>query len=89
MNKPKPHDFKTSDKLDVARIFQGDDLRALFALQSIYGDDVDALLNALHSLSARIGIAAEADPKAFAEGMRYHWQSVVDHLEECRRKETH
>lgn len=33
-----------------------------------------------------MGIAAEVDPDLFAKGVSYHWQLIVDHIEECRAK---
>jgi len=71
-------------QIEWRKIFRGRDLQALKALERIYGGDTDDVINALHSLAARVAIACECDPKLFAEGVQYHWQSVVDHLNDCR-----
>lgn len=82
----KPWGYGAIRPQDAKAIWRGKDERAIKALMKIYGDDTETVLNALHSLAARIGIAAEVDPVLFSKGVSYHWQSVVDHIEECRAK---
>lgn len=79
------YSYHETTPMDVARIMKGDDLRALRAIRDIYGDSTDDVLNALHSMAARIAIACGCDPKAFAEGMQHHWQAVVEHLDAYRK----
>lgn len=74
---------------DAKAIWRGKDKKAIKALSRIYGDDTETILNALHSLAARIGIAAEVDPKLFSEGVAYHWQFIVDYIKDCRRSASH
>lgn len=70
------------------QIFRGKDRVAVQSLAAIYGQDVNDLINALHSLVARIAIAAECDPVGFAQGMQHHWNDVCEHLEECANRPT-
>lgn len=59
--------------------------RVLNLLMRLYGDDTDAVLNALHEMTARIAIAGGVSPEDYAAGMKYHWDNLVntinDHAE--------
>lgn len=70
--------FLTPDQ--IKGLFRGKERVAIEAMVEIFGDSVDDTLNALHSMACRIAIASECDPKAFAEGLRHHWQLVADFL---------
>jgi hypothetical protein len=62
-------------------LFKGRDRACLEALSRVYGDSTDDILNALHSMAARIAIANEVDPEQFAAGPKYHWDAIVRFLE--------
>ena len=51
---------------------------ALAALVAIYGDDTDAVLGALHVLAAKIAIMTGVEPKAFADGVKHHWDALAN-----------
>jgi hypothetical protein len=44
----------------------------------VYGDDVGDVLNALHEIAARIAIAAGVEPETFADGVKHHWDRLVN-----------
>ena len=56
----------------------GKDREAAVALMQIYGDDTDAILNALQALTARIAIGAGCSPEKYAAGMKHHWDFIVE-----------
>ena len=62
-------------------LFRGRDRAALNALVKIYGDSIDDVINALHSVACRVAIAAEVDPQLFAAGLKHHWEQIVRFLE--------
>ena len=74
---------------DVLCVCTERDKTALRSLAMIYGDDVDGLLNTLHSLTARIAIMAGVEPTAFAAGVKEHWDSCANAVnEEAARGDT-
>lgn len=66
--------------------------KALKALMRVYGDDVDAILNGLHTMAARLAIASGITPEAFSAGMKHHWDFVVSGINshvESKRQSRH
>jgi len=63
-------------------VVHGKDRQALKALIKVYGDDADAVLNGLHAIGARVAIAAGVEPEKFAAGMKYHWDFLVEEINE-------
>lgn len=58
----------------------GKDREAAIALMKIYGDDTDTILNGLHAISARIAIGAGCTPEIFVAGVKHHWDSLVEDI---------
>lgn len=73
------------DARDIVVCFHEHERRALDALVEIYGDDTNEILNALHSISARLAIASGVDAKDYADGMKYHWDNLANAFNEHAR----
>lgn len=54
----------------------------------VYGDDVSAILNGLHMLSARLAIAADIKPEDFSAGMKHHWDFVAAAINEYAEQKS-
>lgn len=71
----------------LAGLLSGKEARVLKAAMKVYGDDVSAILNGLHTLAVRLAIASEVSPEDFAAGMKHHWDFVAGAINEYA--ETH
>lgn len=60
----------------------GKDRQALKHLIKVYGDDVDAVLNGLHAIAARVAIVSGVEPDKFVAGVKHHWDFLAAHLNE-------
>ena len=61
----------------------GPDRRALKALVKIYRDETtEGMLNNLHALAARVGIASGVTADKFADGVKHHWDFVASALKQ-------
>jgi len=69
---------ETMNAEDILNVVHDKQRKALKAMIRIYGGDVDAILNALHEMSARIAIATGVEPESFAEGVKHHWGHIAD-----------
>ena len=52
--------------------------RVFAAMIEIYGDDTDAVLNALHAVSARLAIVTGVSPEKFSAGIKHHWDFLAE-----------
>lgn len=78
-----PHGVDHNDPLNWVH---GKDRKALKALMRIYGDDVDAVLNALHAIAARLAIGSGVEPHVFAQGIKHHWDFIANEMTRPIRK---
>jgi len=61
------------------------DRRALESLMEIYGDETtEGMLNSLHALAARVGVASGVTADKFAEGVKHHWDFVATSINEFK-----
>lgn len=44
----------------------------------LYGGDIEAILNALHSMAARLAIVTGVEPEMFAAAMKHHWDGIAE-----------
>ena len=65
---------------DILNVVHDKQRKALKAIIRIYGGDVDAILNALHEMSARIAIASGVEPESFAAGLKHHWGCIAEKI---------
>lgn len=52
--------------------------QALDKMIELYGDDSNAILNALHEMSARVAITCGVSPEDYAAGMKHHWDCLAN-----------
>lgn len=76
-------------KIKDARITHGKQRQLLDLAMELYGDDADLIVNALHEMAARIGIASGIEPKVFAAGMKHHWDGIANALNELEKSQQH
>lgn len=70
--------------------FHKKEARAFEALIEIYGDDVNTVLNAMHSMSARLAIISGVSPEDFSAGMKHHWDYLANAINDyAEHKERH
>ena len=63
---------------DVSDVLIDERQNYLFAVaRAIYGEDVNAILNGLQEMAARIAIMAGVEPEKFAGGMKAHWDYLA------------
>lgn len=55
----------------------------------LYGDDADLIVNALHEMAARVGIACGIEPEIFAAGMKHHWDGIANAISEFAERGRH
>lgn len=78
------------DADQVAKVLNDDRQTALFhAAAALYDQDVDAILNGLQELTARIAISAGVEPEKFSGGMKHHWDRLADAVNAEARKREH
>ncbi len=63
---------------DLIKCFHDRERRAFEAMIGIYGDDSNAVLNALHALPARLAIVSGVSPDDFSAGMKHHWDFLAN-----------
>lgn len=83
---------RQNDKLtpdQALAVVHGKEYRALKALMRIYGDDVSAILNGLHTMAARLAIASGVSPEDFADGMKHHWDFLVNAMNDDLARRSH
>ena len=64
------------------RITHDKQRKVLDLLIELYGDDSEAIVNALHEMAARIGIGCGIEPEVFAAGMKHHWDGIANKMNE-------
>lgn len=63
---------------DIAGVLIDERQNKLFAATaSIYGQDIETILNGLQEMTARIAIMAGVEPEKFAGGMKAHWDYLA------------
>jgi hypothetical protein len=67
---------------DIASIVHGKQREAIEAMIKIFGDDSNAILNALHEIAVRVALMAGVSPGDFAGGVQHHWDSIVNAINE-------
>lgn len=69
---------------EMLSVVHDKDRTALAALISVYGGDVSNILNGLHSVSARLAMAAGTTSEQFSAGVKHHWDYLVEALNDDR-----
>lgn len=69
-------------------VVHGKERQALKYLIKVYGDDVDAVLNGLHAMAARIALASGVEADQFAAGVKHHWDFLAEHVNEISQEEA-
>lgn len=67
------------DKQQLLRCFHDKQNVTMRRLMFLYGGDLNAILNALHEMAARLAISTGVDPEVFSDAVKHHW----DHVAEC------
>lgn len=56
---------------------------------SVYGDDSNVILNALHEMAARVGLTCGVTPEEYAAGMKHHWDHLANVINDLAENPRH